>query len=134
MTSAADRGSTESREKGRESPVPPSGADDLIDGIDWAELQKVFLDHLSRQFPEMDQSLQGACTPPLARIGHSLKGSGAAVLLPRFTELGADLERVANASDAAAAHRICREIRDEYLRLRPAEAARVSGLFRERAL
>jgi HPt (histidine-containing phosphotransfer) domain-containing protein len=97
--------------------------------IDWAELQDFFLSHLGTQLSDMDTLLRKRDTDTLTRIGHSLKGSGGGVQLPRFTELGAVLEVAGKGGDLMAIRLACLKIREEYLKYRPQEAIRVKRYF-----
>ena len=86
----------------------------LDDEIDWAELQDFFFQDLRPKLTEMDQLCADGDTYKLSRLGHSLKGSGGGVKLPRFTELGKMLEDAGKATNLAVCINACRAIRDEY--------------------
>jgi HPt (histidine-containing phosphotransfer) domain-containing protein len=103
--------------------------DDLSDDIDWAELQSFFLGHLQGQLDQMDAWLRQADTEALGRVGHSLKGSGGGVRLPRFTDLGRDLESAARQRDLTGLRATCVALREEYLRHRPEDAGRFGRHF-----
>lgn len=106
--------------------------DDLDDGIDWADLQEFFFSDLEPKLPEMQRLIEAGDCTTLARIGHSLKGSGGGVKLPRFTELGKVLEDAGKAADLTAIEKACAAIRDEYLIHKPEAAGDLSPLFRTR--
>ncbi len=101
----------------------------MLEEIDWSDLQQFFLEHLRGQLDSMETLLAEGNLAALARIGHGLKGSGGAVLLPKFTELGQELEEAGRASDATRTLSLCRRIRDEYVQHRPAEEQSLAGFF-----
>ena len=101
----------------------------IDDEIDWAELQDFFFEDLRPKLFEMEELCLGGDTTKLARFGHSLKGSGGGVKLPRFTDLGKLLEDAGKASNLGACVAACRAIRDEYSLNRPAEADELALLF-----
>lgn len=102
-----------------EADAVPRDDDDALGEIDWSDLQDFFFQHLRGQFDEMARLLGTGDLEALARIGHGIKGSGGGVLLPRFTELGRDLEDAGKASDGGSVLEACRSLRDEYLKHRP---------------
>lgn len=102
----------------------------IEDEIDWAELQDFFFEDLRPKLFEMDERCTAGDTAMLARMGHSLKGSGGGVKLPHFTDLGKVLEQAGKASDIVSCFSACRAIRDEYVMHRPAEAKELAELFR----
>jgi HPt (histidine-containing phosphotransfer) domain-containing protein len=102
---------------------------EALEEIDWSDLQEFFFEHLRGQLDQMRALFAHSDAPALARIGHSLKGSGGGVQLPRFTELGRDLEDAGTAGNLEAVLSACRAIRDEFLKHRPEEADTVGGLF-----
>ncbi|MFN8548997.1 MAG: Hpt domain-containing protein [Candidatus Eisenbacteria bacterium] len=101
----------------------------IEDEIDWAELQDFFFEDLRPKLFDMDQLCSDGDTHKLSRLGHSLKGSGGGVKLPRFTDLGKALEDAGKASNLEGCISACRAIRDEYATHRPAEQAELSALF-----
>ena len=118
-------------EAGSTSPNAPTAVpdSDFPADIDWGELQTFFLDHLRGQLDKLMESYGKGDLPSLTRIGHSLKGSGGGVQLPRFSELGMLLEEAGHRGEIEATLKICRDIRDEYLRLRPNDAPVLRQLF-----
>lgn len=103
--------------------------DDLMGDIDWGELQEFFLDHLRDQLEDMEQQLRAGDATALARIGHSIKGSGGGVGYPRFSELGRDLEEAGKLADLAASRLACMALRGEFLVYRPQDAVLLQDLF-----
>ncbi len=108
--------------------LPEIRTEELPD-IDWSELQDFFLEHLRGQLDTMGQLLAKGDLLALGRIGHSLKGSGGGVQLPKFTELGRDLEDAGRSGNAAGVARACALIRDEYLVHRPGDLAALREYF-----
>jgi HPt (histidine-containing phosphotransfer) domain-containing protein len=103
--------------------------DGLFDDIDWSELQTFFFQHLVVQLRDLDSSLRAGDMTTISRTGHSIKGSGGGVQLPRFTELGKALEDAGKAGDSPACRAACQAIRDEYLSHRPEGDSQVGDLF-----
>lgn len=101
----------------------------IEDEIDWAELQDFFFQDLRPKLFEMDQLCTDGDTYKLSRLGHSLKGSGGGVKLPRFTELGRALEDAGKTSNLEGCITACRAIRDEYATHRPDDCTELSTLF-----
>jgi HPt (histidine-containing phosphotransfer) domain-containing protein len=108
---------------------PAGEFDNLLDGIDWSELQAFFFEHLLTQLEDMEAKLAAGDLTGLSRIGHSIKGSGGGVQLPRFTDLGKALEDSGKDGDLEACRLACQAIRDEYVTHRPNGAATVGGYF-----
>jgi HPt (histidine-containing phosphotransfer) domain-containing protein len=104
--------------------------EEALDDIDWSDLQDFFLTHLRSQFDEMELLLGRGDADTLSRIGHGIKGSGGGVQLPRFTDLGRDLEDGAKAGDLERAREACRMLRQEYLKHRPEDETALAGFFR----
>jgi HPt (histidine-containing phosphotransfer) domain-containing protein len=115
------------------SPASPERAQpqvtDPLEDIDWSDLQDFFFEHLRTQLDQMSDLLARADLPTLTRIGHSLKGSGGGVQLPRFSDLGRDLEDAGRSGDVGAVESACRAIRDEYLQHRPADQDALGRMF-----
>jgi HPt (histidine-containing phosphotransfer) domain-containing protein len=104
--------------------------EDALDDIDWSDLQDFFLTHLRGQFDEMELLFREGDAQTLSRIGHGIKGSGGGVQLPRFTDLGRDLEDSAKVEDLPRAREACRAMREEYLKHRPEDGPGLAKLFR----
>lgn len=106
-----------------------AGTDDFDDSIDWAELQAFFFEHLRDQLAAMEGLVAKRDLTTLARIGHSLKGSGGGVRLPHFTDLGRALEDAAREGDLLATFLACRALRDAHLAQNADETGAVAALF-----
>lgn len=109
---------------------PPNDEfEDLEADIDWSELQAFFLDDLKPRLGELDRLCRASDFDALSRLGHTLKGSGGGVKLPRFTDHGRTLETAAHAHDLADCVLACQALREEYLGHRPADRAALAPLF-----
>jgi HPt (histidine-containing phosphotransfer) domain-containing protein len=72
---------------------------------DMAELIPLFLANRHDDLAAIDAALRRADHALIRRLGHSMKGTGAAYGFDAITEIGAQLEQAARDEDAAAIRR-----------------------------
>ena len=88
-----------------------------------------FLSNRHRDVEALTSALATASFPTIQRLGHNMKGAGAAYGFPEITTIGAALETAARSSDAPTARALTARLADYLVRVHPVPAFTPEEVF-----
>ena len=88
-----------------------------IDDEDVWEMAPTFLGNRERDVAALRTALEAGDSSTIQRLGHNMKGAGAAYGFPEITTLGAALESAARAADVSAAQDLTTQLADYLARV-----------------
>ncbi len=68
---------------------------DDFDDDEWAEMQKMYINHTSKELKNIKENLDSAAFDSLRTFGHNIKGSGGMYGFNEITSMGAEIESAA---------------------------------------
>ena len=68
---------------------------DDFDDDEWAEMQKMYINHTSKELKNIKENLDSAAFDSLRTFGHNIKGSGGMYGFNEITSMGAAIESAA---------------------------------------
>ena len=83
-----------------------------IDDEDVWEMVPTFLGNRERDVAALRTALEAGDSSTIQRLGHNMKGAGAAYGFPEITNLGAALETAARTADDATARSLTEQLAD----------------------
>ena len=101
-----------------------------IDDEDVWEMVPTFLGNRERDVAALRTALAAGDTSTIQRLGHNMKGAGAAYGFPEITNLGAALETAAHTADAAIARSLTEQLADYLSRVEVVPAFTAEGTER----
>ena len=68
---------------------------DDFDDDEWAEMQKMYINHTSKELKNIKENLDSVVFDSLRTFGHNIKGSGGMYGFDEITSMGAEIESAA---------------------------------------
>ena len=88
-----------------------------IDDEDIWEMLPAFLANRERDVDALRAAIATGDFPTIQRLGHNMKGAGAAYGFPEISEIGAALESAARGGDLSSAHFLTAQLADYLARV-----------------
>ena len=70
-----------------------------FDDEEWAEMQKMYINHTSKELEKINAELNLASIESIRTFGHNIKGSGGMYGFDEVTDLGLQIETAAKEGD-----------------------------------
>ena len=72
---------------------------DDFDAEEWAEMQKMYINHTSKELTKIQEDIDNITIDFLRTFGHNIKGSGGMYGFEEVTSLGTEIEASAKEND-----------------------------------